>query len=117
MKGFTALAIAVAIALPFGMPANAQQHDHGSHHGGTVVTANEVEAPLSEGIVRKVDKDAKKLTIKHGDLRNLGMGPMTMGFLVSDQSVFDKVKVGDKVAFVADMVGGKLTATKVEVVK
>lgn len=116
MNTFTPLVLSIAIGLSYALPAHAQQNDHNSHHGGAAAT-KEVAAPLSEGIVRKVDKDAKKLTIKHGDLRNLGMGPMTMGFHVSDQAVFDKVKVGDKVTFVAEMVSGKLNATKVDVVK
>lgn len=73
---------------------------------------------LSDGEIRKVDKDAKKLTIKHGPLQNLDMPPMTMVFQVSDPSMLDQVKVGDKVKFQAEMLsGGKTVVTQIEVVK
>lgn len=72
---------------------------------------------MSDGVVQKVDRASSKITLKHGDLRNLGMGPMTMGFLVKDASIFDKVAVGDKVKFVAELDGGKLAVTKLDVVK
>lgn len=69
---------------------------------------------MSEGEVRKVDTDAKKITIKHGELKNLGMPPMTMVFQVSDPAMLDKVKQGDKVTFVAEKVGGQFTVTQIQ---
>ena len=73
---------------------------------------------LSEGEVRKVDKGAKKLTIKHGPLLNLDMPPMTMVFQVGDPKMLDQVKAGDKVKFEAELLpGGKTVVTRIEVVK
>lgn len=72
---------------------------------------------LSDGEVRKVDKDAKKITIKHGPLQNLNMPPMTMVFQVKDQAMLDQVKAGDKVKFQAEKVGGEFTVTKIEPAK
>ena len=73
---------------------------------------------LSDGEIRKVDKDAKKLTIKHGPLLNLDMPPMTMVFQVGDAKMLDQVKAGDKVKFEAEMLpGGKTVVTRIEVVK
>ena len=69
-------------------------------------------ADMTEGEIRKVDKDAKKLTIKHGEIKNLDMPPMTMVFRVQDAAMLDGVKVGDKVKFDADKVGGQYTVTK-----
>lgn len=69
---------------------------------------------MSEGEVRKVDTDAKKITIKHGELKNLGMPPMTMVFQVQDPAALEKVKQGDKVSFVAEKVGGQFTVTHIE---
>jgi Cu/Ag efflux protein CusF len=69
---------------------------------------------LTDGEIRKVDKDAKKLTIRHGPLENLNMPPMTMVFQVKDQSMLDSVKPGDKVRFSADKVGGAYTVTHLE---
>jgi len=73
---------------------------------------------LSDGEIRKVDKDAKKLTIKHGPLLNLDMPPMTMVFQVKDPRMLDQVKAGDKVKFEAELLpGGRTIVTRIEVVK
>lgn len=73
-------------------------------------------ASLSEGEIRKVDKAAGKLTIKHGPLENLGMPPMTMVFRVKDPAMLDRVKPGDRIKFLAEKVDGALTVTAIEVV-
>lgn len=72
------------------------------------------QSALSDGEVRKVDKDAKKITIKHGPLANLDMPPMTMVFQVKDPAMLEQVKVGDKIKFDAEKVGGAFTVTKIE---
>lgn len=69
---------------------------------------------LSSGEVRKVDRDAKKITIKHGPLQNLDMPAMTMVFQVKDPAMLDRLKAGDKVNFEAQNVGGTLTVTAIE---
>ena len=101
-------AIALAAAL-LAAPAYAQQSQggHDAHH----------PAALSDGEVRKVDKDAKKITIKHGPLANLDMPPMTMVFQVKDPAMLDQVKAGDKVKFQAEKVGSAYTVTKIEPAK
>ena len=73
-----------------------------------------VEPPLSEGQVRKIDKENGKLTIKHGPLVNLDMPAMTMVFHVQDPAMLDEVKVGDSVRFRAEQVNGQLTVTRLE---
>ena len=62
-----------------------------------------------------MDKEAGKLTIKHGPIKNLDMPGMTMVFRVQDASWLDKVKPGDNIRFHADMVNGALTVTELEV--
>ncbi|MBS77578.1 MAG: hypothetical protein CMO32_17855 [Variovorax sp.] len=69
---------------------------------------------LTEGEVRKVDKDNKKLTIKHGPLKNLDMPGMTMVFGVKDDAMLDKVETGAKVRFQAEKIDGKIVVTKIE---
>lgn len=59
-------------------------------------------ASLSEGEIRKIDKDGKKITIKHGEIKNLDMPPMTMVFQVKDVALLDKFQSGDKVKFRAE---------------
>lgn len=69
---------------------------------------------LAEGEVRKVDKEAKKLTLKHGPLKNLDMPSMTMVFQVKEDALLDKVQAGDKVRFQAEKIDGKFTITRLE---
>ena len=72
---------------------------------------------MSEGEIRKVDKGAAKLTIKHGELKNLDMPPMTMVFQVKDAGVLDKVKVGDKVRFVVQKSDTGFVVTDIQAAK
>jgi len=71
-------------------------------------------AAMSSGQVKKVDKDAGKITIKHGPLDNLGMPAMTMVFHVDDPAMLEQVKPGDKIAFIAERKNGVLTVVKME---
>lgn len=73
------------------------------------------DSSMSEGEVRKVDKSLGKITIRHGELKNLDMPPMTMVFQVNDKSVLETVKAGDRISFVADKVDGKFTVMQMEV--
>jgi Cu/Ag efflux protein CusF len=70
--------------------------------------------PVSEAEVRKVDKDAGKITLKHGEIKNLDMPPMSMVFQVRDKTLLDRVKAGDKVSFTADKVNGAYTVMSIE---
>ena len=72
---------------------------------------------MADGEVRKVDKEAKKITLRHGELKQLDMPPMTMVFQVKDPAMLDKVKAGDKVKFKAQNTGGTLVITEIEVSK
>jgi Cu(I)/Ag(I) efflux system protein CusF len=76
-----------------------------------------VPAGTTEGEVRKVDKDAQKLTLRHGPIVNLDMPAMTMVFRVADATMLDRVKPGDKVRFKAENVGGQYTVTAIEPLK
>jgi Cu(I)/Ag(I) efflux system protein CusF len=67
--------------------------------------------------VRKVDKDARKITLRHGEIKKLDMPAMTMVFQVKDPTLLDKVKAGDKVKFKAEATGGAFTITELELAK
>jgi Cu(I)/Ag(I) efflux system periplasmic protein CusF len=76
------------------------------------------QATMADGEVRKVDKSRGKITLKHGEIKNLDMPPMTMVFGVKDKALLDKVKAGDKVRFSADKnAAGDLIVTAVEAQK
>ena len=68
----------------------------------------------TEGEVRKVDKDAKKITLKHGPIKNLDMPGMTMVFQVKDVALLDKLAVGDKVMFTVEQQQGAMVITGAE---
>ena len=74
-------------------------------------------ADLTEGEIRKVDKDAGKITIKHGPIKSLDMPDMTMVFRVKEAGMVEQVKAGDKVRFSADKIDGQYTVTRIEVAK
>jgi len=80
---------------------------------GGVQLAQAISA-MSQGEVRKVDKDAQKITIKHGPIDNLGMPPMTMVFRVRDPAMLEQVSRGDRVKFSADQINGAYTVTHIE---
>ncbi|MFJ2987423.1 copper-binding protein [Collimonas sp. NPDC087041] len=71
-------------------------------------------ASVSVGEVKKIDKEAGKITIKHGPLTNLDMPPMTMVFRVKDPAMLDQVKVGDKINFIAGKANGALTVMQMQ---
>lgn len=79
--------------------------------GVVLVSAN---AALAEGEIRKVDKEAGKLTIAHGEIKNLDMPRMTMVFQVKDPAMLDRVKAGDKVRFSAEKLGGAFVVTDLQ---
>ena len=72
---------------------------------------------MTEGEIRKVDMDNKKLTIKHGEIKNLDMPGMTMVFQVKDPAMLEKVKAGDKVRFKAEKAGGAIVVTDIQPAK
>ena len=55
------------------------------------------DADMTNAEVRKVDKDSKKITLKHEEIKSLDMPGMTMVFQVTDVALLDKAKAGDKV--------------------
>jgi Cu/Ag efflux protein CusF len=113
MGNIMRLPLIIACAL-FNAAAVAQTvtpSDHNAHHAPPA--AGQAAGELAEGEVRRVDRDAQKVTLRHGPLPNLGMSdPMTMVFRVSDPKMLEGVKAGDKVRFKADKVGGQYTVTE-----
>ncbi|MES2299422.1 MAG: copper-binding protein [Pseudomonadota bacterium] len=80
-------------------------------------TAADATLPMTDGEVKKVDKEAGKLTIKHGPIANLEMPPMTMVFRVKDPAMLDQVKAGDKIKFSVEKASGAMTVTRIESAK
>ena len=72
------------------------------------------QSDMTRGDVRRIDKENKKITIRHEEIRDLNMPPMTMVFQVRDASLLDRVRTGDKVRFRAVEEGGTLVITDME---
>ncbi|WP_457279241.1 copper-binding protein [Polaromonas sp. P5_D5] len=70
--------------------------------------------PPTEGEVRKVDKETSKITLKHGEIKNLDMPGMTMVFQVTDPAMLEAVKAGDQVSFTVDKINGAYTVLSIE---
>ena len=86
--------------------------------GATLLTATALaQSPTASGEVTRLDKEGRRVTLKHGEIKNLDMPGMTMVFVVKDKALLDTLKPGDKVMFTAVSEGGKLVVTAVEVRK
>ncbi|MFW9616133.1 copper-binding protein [Aquabacterium sp.] len=70
-----------------------------------------------DGEVKKIDVDAGKITLRHGEIKNLDIPAMQMSFRVSNPAWLKTLQVGDKVTFQADKVNGQFTVTAIEVRK
>lgn len=77
-----------------------------------------VKAPapgmLTDAVVQKIDSARGVIVLKHGDIPNLAMPPMTMGFDVAEKQMLEQVKPGDKVRFHVEVLKGKPTVTHLE---
>jgi Cu/Ag efflux protein CusF len=117
---FRTTGMALALSMAAAMPAWAASHagGHGAHgdHGKPAAQTSTMAATgdMTDGEVRKVDKEGGKLTLKHADIKSLDMPPMTMVFVVKDKAMLDKLKAGDKIKFKAINDAGKFTVTEMQ---
>jgi Cu(I)/Ag(I) efflux system protein CusF len=93
------------------LPVAAQQPADG--HAANPATSA-AASTLADGEIRRVDRDARKITIRHGPIPSLNMPPMTMVFQVDDPSLLDRVKPGDKIRFSAVHDRGAYIVTRIE---
>lgn len=107
--GIVFAALLAAAALP-ALAANDKPQAADAHnHGGHAVAP----AALTEGLVKKVDKAAGRVTLSHGPLPN-GMPAMTMMFRVKDPAWLDQLKAGDQILFAAEQVNGAMTVVELK---
>ena len=86
--------------------ASAAHEQHADH-----AATQTAEFGPDEGLVRKVDKEQGKLTIKHGPLTSVDMPAMTMVFRVKDAAMLDQVSAGDRVRLQVEKINGVFTVT------
>ena len=72
---------------------------------------------VTDGEVRKIDKDASKITIRHGEIKHMDMPGMTMVFTAKDKALLDKTSVGAKIQFMVTNENGQMTVTDIQPAK
>ncbi|MFZ9678659.1 MAG: copper-binding protein [Quisquiliibacterium sp.] len=87
-----------------------QSHAHQPHAHGSAAASGQ----MAEAEVRKVDAASGRITLAHGEIRNLDMPPMTMTFRARDPAMLEGFKPGDKVRFAADQIDDKYVVTALE---
>jgi Cu(I)/Ag(I) efflux system protein CusF len=113
MKNFKTFLIFVAIV---GSTAHAQIAIKPSDAPPTLDSKKELATAvenMTDAEVRKIDLENKKITVRHGFIKNLDMPAMSMVFNVRDATLLDKVKVGDKVKFSAEKLDGLFVVTSI----
>lgn len=103
-------ALALGLALPIPGFAQASMDSNKMNQGMMAMP----DASMTDGEVRKVDKEAGKLTIKHGAIKHMDMPGMTMVFTVRDKTALNTVKVGDKIFFKVMREDGKMIVTDIQ---
>ena len=121
------IGLALAIVVGSGAWAQASGHNHGGAHP-TLSRAQEnaspgasasgrgdaSAAPLVAGVVRRVDREAGKVTLRHGPIPNLEMPEMTMVFQVADPAMLEGLEAATAIRFRAERRNGQLTLTYIE---
>jgi Cu/Ag efflux protein CusF len=93
------------------------QTDHSSHAAPAAKPAlASADSAMGDGLVKKIDKGGKRVTIAHGALPN-GMPAMTMAYRVKDPAWLDSMKEGQKIRFATDPADGGMTLLRFEAVK
>jgi len=67
--------------------------------------------------IKKIDKDARKITLKHGPIKHLDMPAMTMVFQLKDGVMPADLKVGDKVKVAVEQTKSGYLVSTIEAAK
>jgi Cu(I)/Ag(I) efflux system periplasmic protein CusF len=88
------------------------------HAMGDMNTSQEKPAATKtvsgKGVVVSVNKEAAKLTLRHGPIPAIQWPAMTMSFKVKDKMQLDKLKKGDKVNFTLEQSGSDYLITQIK---
>ncbi len=110
MRPRLALAACTLVAFSAIAPPALAQHQH-----GTAAAAVQGAVPeMAEGEVRRIDAAKGSILLKHGEIKSINMGAMTMAFKLKDTALVAGLKVGDRVRFVAEQKDGELIVTRIQ---
>ena len=98
-------------------PALAQDHSAHAGHGAPATSTAAADTAMTVGEITRVDTRTGKLTIRHEEIKNIGMPGMTMVCGLQDAGQATAFKAGDKVRFHVEDKGGALTITRIEAIK
>jgi len=87
---------------------NAQTLVSDEHAQNQAIHSADAGLPWVQGKVVKISKKRGVVTIAHGEISNLSMPSMTMGFKADDKTVLDDLAAGDVIEFQTVDKGGKL---------
>lgn len=102
---------------PTTQPTTPMEHmDHASHSAQAPVAIHSGAQELTTGEVTRWSESTGKVTIRHAEIKNLDMPPMTMVFALKEPARGASLKTGDKVLFHAERSSGALVITHIEIV-
>jgi len=116
MKKITSLTISAALLYGASI-SHAASHATAPVMDAKKEVAASATLPMAEAEIRKIDLENKKVTLKHGEIKNLDMPGMTMVFQVKDPAMLAGVKAGDKVRFKAEKANGAIVVTDIQPAK
>lgn len=111
MKTMKLLSMVLVLLLISGFSGNALSEEKQSDPSIQQAPAS---IEMTDGVIRKVDKNNNKITIRHGEIKNLDMPKMTMVFQVTHPDLLNKVQAGDKVKFKAEKSGSAIVITDIQ---
>lgn len=111
MKPRLALATCTLVALSAVVPPALAQHPHGT---AAAAAAQGATPEMADGEVRRIDAAKGTILLKHGEIKSINMGAMTMGFKLKDPALAAGLKVGDRIKFAAEQKDGELIVTRIQ---
>lgn len=91
-----------------------QRHDHALLAQGSHAGSAQPDLPKVESEVRRINTRANTVSLRHGEIPNLDMPPMTMVFQVAEPSLLEGLAVGDEVLVTFGQIDGAYTVLSVE---
>jgi Cu/Ag efflux protein CusF len=71
------------------------------------------QSASADGVIRKLDLEAQRVLIKHGDWQGVSMMAMTMAFQVREKDLLKELNVNDTVHFSMEQDGRNWVITRI----
>ena len=95
------------------LPLTVFAHE-GMTHDAPATAAAAADISATQGEVRKINQEQGTITLRHGDIKNLGMPGMTMVFVARDKAMLNGLAEGDQVVFRAERLNGVLMVIAIQ---